>query len=454
MAQRGLREPLLSNDEIDERARPIPNRKFISDSGVPPQSESGVHTPPQTRARMGHAALLGSSAGNATERISPQPLFPPITVSGSLESRSRERSISGSGGTPKIIPPGLASPGHPSHSEPANSVPLGNVACGRLPQVEPEATVHSLKPLPVRKGTAVPSGEVVGVGTAPTRKAPHSILSRLAIPPLATQLVFRRNLSIAIWALTSLFFLLPVALTLYIRFGTDSNVPPSTDHHKNRDGPFYPTALRWWIGVYGAAYMAYFLVVGIWSVRRVSFFPFKVRPMLLVFASNVWGFCILAWLWARYVLSDMASYDTADGLFPPCMLSQFVVGVAQIGLILPYILRAFQLARIFSEEFGTAGGPRPRDRDDPARLSASSSRGGTLLNGQFVPPSPSLNSQMSDETNSVINARSNETTPRLAPMPLPSDTEPCHACLQPHCARYGPQSCCNPFATPTWQRPR
>ena len=355
------------------------------------------------------------NSGRASQRITPVNLF-------AAPSRSRAASTVAPGspgyasGMHLTGLSGPVSPGHPSHAEPPGSVTLHSIAVGRLPALEAEATLNTLKPIGVRAGHAVPRGEIVGVGTAATRKNTRSILSRLHIPSIKTQLHFKRRFQILIWTVTVLFFLVPLIGIVYTHFGTDFQVPPSTFHHKNVDGPFYSTALRICIGIYGAVYFLYVLVITIWSLRRSDFFPFKIRPLLLVYASNFFGLCILVWLWTRYVLSDTWSNDkSGDGLFPPCVVSQLMVGVAQFGLIAPYVLRAWQLSRIFSADYSAASAEKTgksRDRHDPARGSTSTVRNG---GGAYVPSSPSLHSVYSDDIHST------ESTPRLAPQhPSPS----------------------------------
>jgi hypothetical protein len=152
---------------------------------------------------------------------------------------------------------------------------------------------------------------------------------------------------------TALFFLVPCVLFVAIKlsYGAAVNIPPSTQHHRLKQGAFVPPLVRGIVLAFLLLFFFYALVICAVAVRRRGVFPFKVRPLLLVWASTLWSLFMLAWLGSRW-LSDwvpMGHGDGAagDGLAPPCWLSQVYVGIGSIGLYTPYILRAWQLAAIF-----------------------------------------------------------------------------------------------------------
>jgi hypothetical protein len=325
-------------------------------------------------------------------------------------------------------------------------------ASGRLRALEKSDTFPSLKSIPVRDGTSgvpssLPGSGVIGVGANPlvVRKPVRSILSRVAIPSLSLQLRFHRRLRLAINLLGLSFFVFLLIGFLWIHFSDAAELPPSTFHHKNTDGEFYPMSLRICAATVLITWMVYVFGMTIWSLKRSKFFPFNIRPLLLVHSSNFFGILIVLWASSRYILSDALSLDGGDGLFPPCLLSQLVVGLFHVGLILPYILRAFQLAMIFStQNYGTRNEIHPDGninkaaRMGPDGRSESISQGprGVIMNGVYVPPSPSLHSQYSETPAAIGGAgalgaaaggpaagnstnQSAESTPKIKPQPSP-----------------------------------
>lgn len=434
-------------------------------SGAGDMDGSGVPIPVRNRrdsapgARIQPQAVFGTSQRNDSR-----------VRSSSNALAVSNGSLGGSGGTTNKETRSAsvaASPGNPEHWEPVNSIKLktvtntttatsttANAMTGRLQQIATiPAPLDPIETIAVRKGTLTGGAgarrKVTPGSGGPPGASSSLVLARVALPSLAVQLHFHRRLWLLVQLLTILFFLAPIIgyIVLKTWHGNDWPVPPSTFHHSQRDGPFFPVSVRWGIVGYGAAYLIYALVICVASLRRSKFFPFKSRPMLLVFCSNVFGLLILVWIWSRY-LSDWASAQ-GDGLLPPCWLSQGVLGLAQVGLIFPFILRAFQLAMIFNrEDFGgaAAGGEaaegtgsskkqaltktQPIKRNQPQqqkarRASASSihSSASRSLNGAVAPPSPHSQSLLDDpHGNHMLNSANS--TPRLAPQTAPPARSP------------------------------
>ena len=398
-------------------------------------------------------------------RIQPQAVF---GTSKPNDSRGRSSSNAVATAGSLIIAPTTrdtrspsvaASPGNPEHWEPANSIKLkavntatttASAMTGRLQQIETTtAPLEPIETIAVRKST-LPGGAARRkmTGSVGGPSSGSLVLARIALPSLAVQLHFHRRLWLLVQAITIAFFLTPIIGYIVLKTwrGSDWPVPPSTFHHTRRDGQFFPVSVRWGIVGYGAAYLIYAVIICVASLRRSKFFPFKSRPMLLVFCSNVWGLLILVWCWSRY-LSDWASAE-GDGLLPPCWLSQTMLCLAQVGLIFPFILRAFQLAMIFNrDDFGggTAGAdaaqaagetkkqaptktqPIKRNQQQMARKVSTSgihSSASRSLNGAVAPPSPHSQHSLMDEPHGNHMLNSAHSTPRLAPQAAPPTRSP------------------------------